>query len=49
MPRGTSPEPSVIFGQHGVISKKKLENPAVFWNNGGENTSSLFHKKGAFE
>jgi hypothetical protein len=47
--RVVSPEPSVIFSQHGAISKKKLENPAGFWNNGGENTSSLFQNKGAFE
>jgi hypothetical protein len=43
------PEPSVIFSPHGEISKKKLENPASFWNNGGENTSSPFQNKGAFE
>ena len=29
--------------------EKKLENPASFCNNGGENTSSLFQDKGAFE
>jgi hypothetical protein len=28
---------------------KKLESPAGFWNNVGENTSSLFQDKGAFE
>jgi hypothetical protein len=45
----SSPEPSVIFGLHGATFKKKLENPSVFWNNEGRNTSSLFQKKGAFE
>jgi hypothetical protein len=43
------PEPSVFYSPHGAISKKKLENAAGFWNNGGENTSSLFQNKGAFE
>jgi F-type H+/Na+-transporting ATPase subunit beta len=44
-----SPEPSVIYGPNGKISRKKLENPTGFWNNVGENTSSLFQHKGAFE
>jgi len=43
------PEPSVIYSPPGKISQKKLENPACFWNNVGENTSSLFQDKGAFE
>jgi hypothetical protein len=37
-----SPKPSVIYSLPRRISRKKLENPAGFWNNGGENTSSLF-------
>ena len=45
----TRPEPSVIYSPPGKISQKKLENPAGFWNNVGENTSSLFQNKGAFE
>ena len=45
----SSPEPSVIYSPDGTISKKKLENPAGFWNNVGHNTSSLFQNKGAFE
>ena len=44
-----SPEPSVIYSPAGTISQKKLENPASFWNNVGENRSSLFQNKGAFE
>jgi hypothetical protein len=43
------PEPSVIYSPNGKISGKKLENPAGFWNNGGENRSSLFQHKGVFE
>jgi hypothetical protein len=45
----TSPEPSVIYSPSGKISRKKLENPTGFWNNGGENTSSLIQHKGVFE
>jgi hypothetical protein len=45
----TNPEPSVIYSPAGTISQKKLENPAGFWNNVGENRSSLFQNKGAFE
>ena len=44
-----SPKPSVIYSPPGEISQKKLENPTDFWNNVGENTSSLFQNKGAFE
>jgi hypothetical protein len=44
-----SPEPSVIYSPNGKISRKKLENPTGFWNNVGDNTSSLFQHKGAFE
>ena len=47
--RRSSPEPSVIYSPHDGISKKKLENPAGLWHNVGENTSSLFQNKGAFE
>jgi hypothetical protein len=47
--RDTRPEPSVIYSPAGTISQKKLENPAGFWNNVGENRSSLFQNKGAFE
>jgi hypothetical protein len=39
----------VIYSLAGTISQKKLENPAGFGNNGGENTSSLFQNQGAFE
>jgi hypothetical protein len=45
----TSPEPSVIYSPNGKIARKKLENPTGFWNNVGDNTSSLFQHKGAFE
>jgi len=48
-PKPPSPEPSVIYSPAGTISQKKLENPAGFWNNVGENRSSLFQNKGAFE
>jgi hypothetical protein len=49
IPRYTRPKTSVIYSLAGTISQKKLENPAGFWNNIGENTSSLFQNKGAFE
>jgi hypothetical protein len=39
----------VIYNPAGKISEKKLENPAGFWNNTGENMSSLFQNKRAFE
>ena len=38
----SKPEPSMIYSSVDTISQKKLENPAGFWNNVGENTSSLF-------
>ena len=47
--RVISPKPSVIYSQHGVISKKKLENPPGFWNNVWGITSSPFQNKEAFE
>jgi hypothetical protein len=43
------PKPSVIYSPDGVISKKKLENPAGSWNNVGDITSSPLQDKGAFE
>jgi hypothetical protein len=39
----------VIYKPPGKILQKKLENPAVSWNNGGDNTSSFFQGQGAFE
>jgi hypothetical protein len=44
-----SPRTSVIKSLAGTISQKKLEIPAGFCNNVGENTFSLFQNKGAFE
>src|SRR5258707_526725 len=46
---GSNPKPSVIYSPPGKISQEKLESPAGFWNNIGENTSSLFQNQGAFE
>jgi hypothetical protein len=43
------PDTSVIYGPPEAIFQKRLENLASFWNNGGENTSSLFQNLEAFE
>jgi hypothetical protein len=45
----TSPQPSVIFFFYGQVFRKMLENPRRIWNNGGDNTSSLFQPSEAFE
>jgi hypothetical protein len=45
----TSPYPSVIYSPVGSPLRRKLENPACSWNNGGRNTSSPSQDKGAFE
>jgi superfamily II DNA or RNA helicase len=45
----SSPQPSVICRPSRQRIRKKLENPRSYWNNRGENTSSLFQTAEAFE
>jgi hypothetical protein len=47
--RLTNPQPSVICRPSRQRIRKKLENPRSYWNNRGENTSSLFQTAEAFE